>query len=38
MIKIGYNVFALSTIVFKLINEQRSVHLMTTVTYVLQWS
>lgn len=36
MIKVGYDVYALSTIVFKLINEQRSVHLMTTVTYVLQ--
>lgn len=36
MIKVGYDIYALSTIVFKLINEQRSVHLMTTVTYVLQ--
>lgn len=36
MIKVGYDVYALSTIVFKPFNEQRSVHLMTTVTYVLQ--
>lgn len=35
MIKVGSNVSEHSKTVFKLINKQRAVHLMTTVTYVL---